>query len=108
MTMPWRRSWPPSSILSAAACPVSIVAMRVRGLALSVRDSGAVVDLNTRAIAHRADHPITPDHDLFVGFQTLENFDFGGAGNSGLDRPELGLIAVHHEHALDFLAPSFL
>src|SRR5580704_9144408 len=62
-----------------------------------------VIDLHARLGLERAQRFVAAHDDFVALLQSLGDFDVGHAGNSGFDGAEEGLLAVHHEHALNLI-----
>src|SRR5438093_877054 len=63
-----------------------------------------VVDLHEIAVGHAAHGVIGPGDHLIALLEARSNFEVLVAGDSHLDRHELGASVVHREHALCFLS----
>src|SRR5579872_3719241 len=97
MTMLSRFNCSPRLIVSVVACAIYLpfLAFRLHGL--------RGFHFDRRLVAQRANHFEAAGDDLVAFIQAAQNFDVGGAGDSGLDLAEDGLLSGDDEHSLNLL-----
>src|SRR5579862_4298279 len=102
------------SISSSDTCPGSDLCCRLsigRAAGAKVRPSagfflflwGGVIYFYAGAGTQRAQHFVAAGDDFVAFFQSLDDFNIGGACDARVYRNEFGFVVAQHEDALNFL-----